>query len=72
MKFVTLRKEFTTTHRKHGFGVVFKKGTRFGIRKGNMFEDGDHGHKGHFVRVHHFDVYVNLKIPYFYLTKKSV
>jgi len=74
MKFVTLAKDFTTVHpndlifRK----VVIKKGTRFGIRKGNMFEDGDHGYKGSFIRVHHFDTYANLKIPYEYLTKKSV
>ena len=72
MKFVTLTKEFTTVHPKFGTSVVIKKGTRFAIRKGNMFEDGDHGYKGHFVRVHHFDTYVNLKIPYWYLTKKSV
>ncbi len=73
MKFVTLTKEFTTVNPKAPlFPVVIKKGTRFGIRKGNMFEDGDHGYKGHFVRVHHFDTYANLKIPYEYLTKKSV
>ena len=73
MKFVTTTKEFTTVNPKAPlFPVVIPKGTRFGIRKGNKFEDGDHGYKGHFVRVHHFDVYDNLKIPYEYLTKNSV
>ena len=73
MKFVTTTKEFTTVNPKAPlFPVVIPKGTRFGIRKANKFEDGDHGYKGHFVRVHHFDVYDNLKIPYEYLTKNSV
>ena len=73
MKFVTLAKTFRTTRPNAPTkDVVIKKGTRFGIRKGNMFEDGDHGYKGHFVRVHHFDTYVNLKIPYEYLTTTSV
>ena len=72
MKFVTLAKEFTVNHPKFNRPTVIKKGARFGIRKGNMFECGDHGYKGCFIRVHYFDVYVNLEIPYEYLTKNSV
>jgi hypothetical protein len=72
MKFVTLAKEFTVNHPKFNRPTVIKKGSRFGIRKGNMFEGGDHGYKGCFIRVHYFDVYVNLEIPYEYLTNNSV
>ena len=73
MKFITLKKDFTTTDPVHPmFPVTIKKGTRFGKRSGNLFENGDHGYKGHFVRVHYFGVYKDLKIPYEYLTDNSV
>lgn len=73
MKFIILKKDFTTTDPNAPlFPVTIKKGTRFGKRKGNMFENGDHGYKGHFVRVHYFGAYQDLKIPYEYLTDNSV
>jgi hypothetical protein len=37
-----------------------------------MFENGDHGFMGHFIRVHYFGVYQDLRIPYEYLTDNSV
>ena len=73
MKFVTLAKTFETVdpHRPL-IKVTLEKGTRFAIRKGNMFENGDHGYRGIFHRVNHFGYVKNLMIPYEYLTKKSV
>ena len=73
MKFVTLTKDFTTVDPKRNlFPVTIKKGTRFGLRTGNMFENGDHGYKGNFHRVHYFRYFDDLIIPYEYLSKKSV
>jgi hypothetical protein len=73
MKFVTLAKTFETVdpHRPL-IKVTLEKGTRFAIRKGNMFENGDYGYHGKFHRVQHFGYATNLMIPYEYLTKKSV
>ena len=73
MKFVTLAKTFETVdpHRPL-IKVTLEKGTRFAIRKGNMFENGDHGYRGNFHRVNYFGYGSDLKIPYEYLTEKSV
>lgn len=73
MKFVTLAKTFETVDpRRPLIKVTIEKGTRFAIRKGNMFENGDYGYRGKFHRVQHFGYATNLMIPYEYLTKKSV
>ena len=73
MKFVTLAKTFNTVDPNRPLiNVSIEKGTRYAIRKGNMFENGDYGYNGKFHRVHHFGYATNLMIPYEYLTKKSV
>lgn len=73
MRFVTLAKTFKVAdpHRPL-MQITLDKGYRFAIRKGNMFENGDHGYRGNFHRVNYFGYGSDLKIPYEYLTEKSV
>ena len=73
MKFVTLAKTFTATNPSEPLlSHTIEKGTRFGIRNGNMFQNGDHGYHGNFHRVMYWGYGSDLVIPYEYLTEKSV
>lgn len=67
MKFAVLTKEFTVN------GVTFKKGTRFHLYDGNMFEDGCGFNKeGRFCKPNHFGYGKYLYIPAEYFDKEKV
>jgi|688.fasta_scaffold372935_2 hypothetical protein len=63
-KFAVLTKDFTVN------GVTFKKGKRFMLRKGNMFDDGvGFDRNGTFVAAHYFGYGKYLYIPAEYFAK---
>jgi hypothetical protein len=63
-KFAVLAKNFTVN------GVIFEKGHRFTLRKGNMFEDGVGFDKnGNFFYANYFGYGKYLNIPAEYFAK---